>query len=44
MKPKTSNPEKLLDSIIQSRCLTKDQERIQSQNDKLASQEPNKLK
>lgn len=28
LKPKTSNPDKILDSIIQSRCLTKEKEQI----------------
>jgi hypothetical protein len=35
LKPKTSNPDKLLDSIIQSRCLTKEKEQI----DKLYAQD-----
>ncbi len=44
LQGKASNPDKLLDSIIQSRCLTKDQERADSQKDKLASCKTNKLK
>lgn len=32
LKPKTSNPDKILDSIIQSRCLAKDQDQSDKQN------------
>lgn len=37
LEQKASYPEKLLDSIIQSRCLTKEQPRKHPQKDKLSS-------
>lgn len=44
LRSKGSGHDKLLDSIIQSRCLTKDQDRKDLPKDKLASCKTNKLK
>jgi len=44
MNSKKSNPDKILDSIIQSRCLTKDRDMVETEKDKINSCKMNKFK